>query len=294
MVRSRAQAQAVVVLIAAAAIGWPGLAQASCAGAGVIVRIEGRAQDVVISRNEGGATATVTRPRVLEVVCHGDIISTVGGTYVVVSIDGAGPVRIDHNAAYTVPTRSNAPTVLSNAYSTLNEQVMPDMKRLPWNVRLKGAGDDFGFALPALTTGGQQLQSGDRTLLVRLVGGTAPYKVEIRDTGGAVIASQSSSSHDVVLPHVNLAPGEYKITVSDSTPRSMDAQFVAVNTAPPADTSFDGLSDPEVRTAAEAATLARDTPTLWSFEAEQQLAAAPADGLDRDKVYELIESYSSD
>jgi len=266
----------------------------ACPGAGVIVRIEGRAQDVVIKRTEGGAPAVVTRPRVLEVVCRNDVISTEGATYVVLSIDGAGSVKIDHNAAYTVPARSGAPTLISNAYSTLNDQVMPDMKRLPWNVRLKGAGDDFGFALPALTTGGQQLRAGDRTLLVRLVGGTAPYKVEIRDANGAVVASQSSSDHDVVLSHVNLAPGAYKITASDSTPRSMDAQIVAVDTAPPADTSFDGLTDPEIRTAAEAATLARDTPTLWSFEAEQQLEAAPADGLDRDKVYELIESYSTD
>jgi hypothetical protein len=293
MVRSLAQAQA-LVLIAATACGWSGVAQAACAGAGVIVRIEGRAQDVIITRNEGGAASTVTRPRVLEVVCHGDTVSTVGGTYIVVSIDGAGPVRIDHNAAYTVPMRSNAPTVLSNAYSTLNDQVMPDMKRLPWNVRLKGAGDDFGFALPALNTAGQQLRAGDRTLLVRLIGGTAPYQVEIHDAGGAVIASQSSSDHDVVLSHVHLAPGAYKITASDSTPRAMDAQIAVVDTGPPADTSFDGLTDPEIRTAAEAATLARDTPTLWSFEAEQQLEAAPADGLDRDKVYELIESYSTD
>jgi len=292
MARSWARARA-AALIATAAVGWAGLAHA-CPGAGVIVRIEGRAQDVVIKRTEGGAPVVVTRPRVLEVVCRNDVISTEGATYVVLSIDGAGSVKIDHNAAYTVPARSGAPTLISNAYSTLNDQVMPDMKRLPWNVRLKGAGDDFGFALPALTTGGQQLRAGDRTLLVRLVGGTAPYKVEIRDANGAVVASQSSSDHDVVLSHVNLAPGAYKITASDSTPRSMDAQIVAVDTAPPADTSFDGLTDPEIRTAAEAATLARDTPTLWSFEAEQQLEAAPADGLDRDKVYELIESYSTD
>jgi hypothetical protein len=52
------------------------------------------------------------------------------------------------------------------------------MNRLPWTVRLKGAGDDFGFAVPALTAGGQQLQVGDRALLVRLVGGTAPYKMQ--------------------------------------------------------------------------------------------------------------------
>ncbi len=287
---TRAPAMAAIALTAA---GWAGLAHA-CAGAGVIVRIEGRAQDVVITRSEAGATSTVTRPRVLEVVCRNDTVSAVGATYVVLSIDGKGPVRIDHTAAYTVPARSGAPSVLSNAYSALNDQVMPDMKRLPWNVRLKGAGDDFGFALPALSTGGQQVRAGDRTLLVRLVGGEAPYRVEIRDAHGAVAASQTSTDHDVVLPNVTLSPGAYRITASDSTPRSMDAAVTAVDSAPPAETSFDGLADPEIRTAAEAATLARDASTPWSFEAEQQLQAAPANGLDRDKVYELIESYGTD
>ena len=292
MARPWARARA-IALIASAATGWAGLAQA-CSGAGVIVRIEGRAQDVVITRTEAGATKTVTRPRVLEVVCRNDTVSAVGATYVVLSIDGSGSVKIDHNAAYTVPARSGAPTILSNAYSTLNDQVMPDMKRLPWNVRLKGAGDDFGFALPALATGGQQVRTGARPLLVRLVGGSAPYKVEIRDASNAVVASQTSPDHDVVLSRVTLGPGAYRITASDSTPRSLDAAVVAVDTAPPTDTSFDGLTDPEIRTAAEAATLARDKPALWSFEAEQQLQSAPANGLDRDKVYELIESYGTD
>jgi hypothetical protein len=74
----------------------------------------------------------------------------------------------------------------------------------------------------------------------------------------------------------------------------MDATVTAVTTTPPSDSSFAGLGDPEIRTAAAAATLAREQPTPWSFEAEQQLQAAPTNGLDRDKVYELIESYSTD
>jgi hypothetical protein len=292
MARSWAHAGA-AALLAATVLGSAGLAQA-CTGAGVIVRIDGRAQDVVIKRTDGGATTVVTRPRVLEVVCRNDVISAVGTTDVVLSIDGAGSVKIDQHAVYTVPARSGAPTLVSNAYSTLNDQVMPDMKRLPWNVRLKGAGDDFGFALPALTTGGQQVQAGDRAMLVRLVGGDAPYKVEVRDANNALIASQTSSDHDVVLPNVKLSAGAYKITASDATPRSMDATVTAVDATPPSDNSFDSLGDPEIRTAAAAATLAREQPTPWSFEAEQQLQSAPTDGLDRDKVYELIESYSTD
>ena len=168
------------------------------------------------------------------------------------------------------------------------------MKRLPWNVRLKGAGDDFGFALPTLVAGGQKLQAGSRPLLVRLVGGTAPYKVDIKDAGGALVASQSSDNHEVELRAVALAPGVYHITASDSTPRSLEADVAVVTDGPPQSGAFTDLSDPEVKIAASSTILARDHPADWSFEAEQQLNTAPDSGLDRDKVYELIESYGSD
>ena len=292
MASPRARAFA-VTLVASAAMAWAGLAQA-CVGAGVIVRIDGHPQDVIITRTESGASSVVSRPRVLDVVCQKDTVHAVGATFVVLSIDGSGTVRIDHNADYTVPARSGAPTILGNAYRSLSDQVMPDMKRLPWNVRLKGVGDDFGFALPTLSDGGQQVRTGDRTLLVRLVGGAAPYVVEIRDASGALVTRQTSDSHEVVLPRMALVAGPYRISASDATPGSLDAVFTAVNAAPPADESFSGLADPEIRAAAMATTLARNAPAQWSFEAEQQLEAAPADGLDRDKVYELIESYGDD
>jgi hypothetical protein len=270
------------------------VAARACEGAGVIIRIEGQPQDVQIQRSEGGAPMTVSRPRVLEVVCHADVIRTLGTTYVVLSIDGAGTVRVDHNISYTVPPRAGVPSLVGNAYRSIDEQVMPDMKRLPWNVRIKGAGDDFGFALPALVAGGQQLQAGSRSLLVRLVGGTAPYKVEIRDAKGVLVASQVSATHQAVLPVVSFLPGSYTITAGDSSPRSLDATFSVVSIAPPQDDSFKGIADPEIRVAAMASALARQYTATWSFEAEQELATAPTLGLDRDKVYELIENYSTD
>jgi len=279
----------VAALGLASGLGWAGLAQA-CDGAGVIVRIDGQPQDVLITR----AQTVVSRPRVLEVVCQNDLIKAVGATSIVLSIDGAGTVRVDHNKEYRVPARSGAPTVLGNAYRSIDEQVMPDMKRMPWNVRLKGAGDDFGFALPSLEQGGQQVREGTRTLLVRLVGGTAPYKVEIRNAQGQVVASQTSDSHEVILANVRLAAGAYNVTAADASPRSLGATVTAVDASPPAEPDFAGLTDPEIRTAAAASELARTAPGVWSFEAEQDLADAPANGLDRDKVYELIESYSAE
>jgi hypothetical protein len=282
-----------IALIGAAATGWAGLAQA-CPGVGVITRIEGRAQDVVIRRTEAGTTSTVARPRVLEVICKGDTVTVAGATFVVLSIEGAAPVTINHSAAYTVAEPGSSDRALGNAYGVLSDQLVPDMKRLPWTVRLKGPGDDFGFAVPDLTAGGQQVEVSDRALLVRLVGGTAPYKVELRDANNAVVAVQTSRTHEVVLPRVTLSPGAYRLTASDSTPRSLDAAIVAVAAPPPSDAAFDGLADPEVRAAAKAAALAREAPALWSFQAEQELQAAPAHGLERDAVYELIESYGAD
>jgi hypothetical protein len=217
-----------------------------------------------------------------------------GATTVVLSIDGVGAVTVSHGTAYVVPARSGAPTALGNAYRSIDEQVMPDMKRMPWNVRLKGAGDDFGFALPALAAGGQRVTAGERTLLVRLVGGTAPYKVEVHNGAGQLIASQTSESHELLLSNVQVTVGDYTITASDATPRSLDAAISVVAAAPPEDEAFAGLVDPEIRAATSATSLARTQTAIWSFEAEQRLAAAPANGLDRDKVYELIESYSAD
>jgi hypothetical protein len=168
------------------------------------------------------------------------------------------------------------------------------MKRMPWNVRIKGAGDDFGFALPALTAGGQKLEARSRDVLVRLLGGTAPYKVEIRDSRDQVVAAKTSDSHVVVLGAVALSPGAYRIKITDATPRSLEGSFTAVASAPPVEATYADLTDPEIRAAASATVLARNAPGVWSFEAEQQLQAAPGNGLDRDKVYELIESYSTD
>lgn len=284
-----------ITMAAFAAMGAGAAGQAAaCDGAGVITRIDGRPQDVVITRAEAGHPLVVTRPRVLEVVCRGDVVHVYGATYLVMAIDGSGSVRVDHNVDYTIPPRRGAPSAAGNAYRTLADVVLPDMKRLPWNVRIKGAGDDFGFALPALTAGGEKVRAGSRDLLVRLLGGTAPYKVEVRDSQDRVVAAKTSDGHEVVLRAVALAPGSYRIRITDSTPRTLEGSFAAVTDAPPTDAAYADLTDVEIRTAATATVLARNAPGVWSFEAELLIQAAPANGLDRDKVYELIESYSTD
>jgi|SRR5579872_2051382 len=288
----RALAAITLAVIAGASLAAP--AVAACPGVGLVTRIDGLPQNVIITRIENGKQVLVWRPRVLEVVCEADLIHTIGSTSVFILVDGRGSVRVNRDLDYRVPARSGSPSLAGNAYRNISDQVMPDMKRLPWNVRVKGGGDDFGFALSTLSAGGQQVQSGRRTLLIRLVGGTPPYRVDIATAAGAPVASQTSSSHEVVVADVALAAGPYQIKAVDAAPNAVTAQVAAVDLRPPADAAFAGLADPEIRAAATATALARTHPGVWSFEAEQQLQAAPQDGLDRDKVYELIESYSAE
>jgi hypothetical protein len=288
--RSKAERYALAGAVVLAGAALAAQAQA-CNGAGVITRIDGKPQDVVISRVDAGKASVVTRPRVLEVICTGDDIRLTGPSSVTLSVDGRGTVKVAAGASYKVPARSGAPTVAGNAYRTLNDQVMPDMKRLAWNVRLKGEGDDFGFRLQTLATGGQKITAGSRSLLVRLTGGTGPYKVALKDGSGKVLASGGDAEGSVVLGAASLAPGSYELSASDSTPRTMTAKFEAVAGAAPSGGDFSGMPDAEVRAASAATALAQAHPGAWGFEAEQILAAAPASGLDRDRVYELVESY---
>jgi len=185
----------------AAALALAGhAAAADCAGAGVITRIEGDPAAVSIVR----AGAKVARPRVLEVVCTGDRVSAAGATRITLSLDGRGAVQVNASTPYVVAARGGAPSLAGNAYRAVNDQVMPDMKRLPWDVRLKGGDTGFNFALPQLAAGGQEMSPGSRALLLRVTGGGGPYSATLSGPAGSLTASGAG---DLQFPTANLTPG---------------------------------------------------------------------------------------
>jgi hypothetical protein len=269
----------------------PGLAAAACPGVGVITRIDGRPENVAILR--GGAP--VARPRVLEVLCQGDTVKVANGTVVTLSLDGRPPVKVQGTMVYSVGARAGGPSIASNAYVNVSNHLMPDMKRQPWDVRLRGPGRELSFAAPGMAAGGQNLTAGPppRDLLVRLDGGVGSYKVALVDPAGRVVGQGAGASSDIYLRGVALAPGRYLIRATDSSGGQVEAAIVVTTAAPPTPEGYAGLTDAEVRAAAQAADLAREHGETWAFEAEQILAAAPAQGLDRESVYELIESYGA-
>ena len=276
--------------LAAALLGASGAE--ACTGAGVITRITGRPQDVVILRaGPDGQRAAVSRPRVLEVLCGGDQVQALNGAGVILSLDGAGQVKVS-GQPYTIAMRASSPSLMGNAYRSMNDHLLPDMKRQPWDVRLRGPGPALSFALATLTDDHQSITAGKSMLLVRLAGGVGGYHVEIAPDGGAPISSAGSDTEDVVLRGLALTPGAYVLRATDKSGVEIKAHITVVPEHPEL-ADFSGLPDAEVQAAAEAGELARTAPDKWSLEAEQVLAAAPAYGLDRSSVYELIESYAA-
>lgn len=262
-------------------------AASACDGAGVITRIDGLAGDVVIDRDN----ATVSRPRVLEVICAGDQVSARGKTVVTLQIDGRGKVVVDAGSPYRVSGRSGAPSAVGNAYRTVSDQVMPDMKRMPWDVRLKGQAP-LTFSLLSMGSGAEQLVAGRRDILVRLVGGEGPYSGVIANASGASVGTGTAKDGDLIISGVTLVAGQkYTLNITDASGEKLAAEFSAVSGPAPSFPEYAGLGDPEVQAAAAAVSLARSDPGKWGFEAVQVLNMAPKNGLDRDQVYARIETY---
>ena len=271
---------------AVAVLAAPAAAQAACAGAGVITRIQGLPSDVTITR--GGAP--VAKPRVLEVICTGDTITVRGNSVVTLSVDGVGAVRVDKAKPYSVGPRRGRPGAAGNVYRAVSEQVMPDMKRLPWDVRTKGeVFEPLHFLVP--TSGVQSVAASRNQLAVRLVGPGGPYKVELKDASGAVVKSMTSAEPEFVLGGLALTPGGYTLAVSASDGEVATMKLRAEASVPGPSAEAAEPTDPELVAAFHAVELAKSDPNRWSFEAQQILATAPENGLDRERVYALIETY---
>ena len=262
-----------------------GAASAQCAGSGVVTRIQGKPEEVSIVR--GGAP--VTRPRVLEVVCAGDVVRTSGGSVVTLSIDGVGAVKVDKARPYTVGPRKGKPGAAGNVYRAVSDQVMPDMKRLPWDVKTKGENDPVRFAAPDGSV--QVVSQGRSQLHVRLVDGLPPFRIELLDASGKVLKTVEANSHEVTLTGLSLAPGEYRLVAHSRTDTKAEMRLTVADGVPAPSADIGDLSDRELAAALHALELARADPNKWLFEATQILADAPRGDLDRERVFALIEDY---
>jgi hypothetical protein len=226
---------------------------------------------------------------VLQTLCVGDTVQ-VRNAAVLVSLYGRGDFWIRPGQPYTVQPVQGRASYAGNAYRSFDEKTMPDMQRMRAEVRLKGGAEPFEFAVESLAAGGQEVSIGRSNLLVRVSGGQGPYVGRMTDSAGHAWTA-SSTTADLLFSGVALAPGLVKVSVSDASGHHLEGGFEGSPTLATYPADYRDLDDAEVRAAGEAIDLARSAPKTRSLEAEQQLNSAPAGGLDRETVYELIESY---
>jgi hypothetical protein len=130
--------------------------------------------------------------------------------------------------------------------------------------------------------------------LLRVTGGAGPYSAVLTGPGGAMLGQAQGDGADLVFPTADLSPGRYHVVAKDGSGVTIAADFTVDDKAVMLPTTYDAISDSEVRAAAAACELARQQSATDALEAEEVLASAPSNGLDRGRVYDLIESYGAD
>jgi len=256
----------------------------ACDGAGVVKHIDGDPSDAALVR-EG-----VSKPiRVLQTVCVGDRLQA-RNAVILISLYGRGSAWVRPGAPYVVQPVVGQASYAGNAFRSFDEKTMPDIQRMRAEARLKGSPEPFGFALDGLSDGAQEVNLGRPTFVLRVTGGQGPYEAKMTDSAGKSWTTDATST-ELHFKDVALSPGPVAIEAKDALGHKLAGSFKANPKPAPYPADYQDLDDFEVRAAGEAIDLARAAPKVRSLEAEQQLNAAPASGLDRKAIFDLIESY---
>ena len=259
-----------------------GAAEAACPGgapmAGVVESVRGPQGGVVVVR--GGQRIY---PGTATLVCGRDVIqATAPGASVSVRFaDGA--TRSYAGGSFTLPEPAGA-SRLGRAFEGRVQAFAPESQTYGRSMVTRGGGPTpFDFEAAALTGGSARLSGGWHDVDVRWFGGVGPFTVTLTGPGGPVHVD-NVEPREALLP-AHLAPGHWTVEVQDLAGRKVDGAFnvdpALTTPAPPAVGPFAEWD------AALAAVSLGEQPDLV-FEAQQVLAHAPAQGLDRSAFYETL------
>ena len=271
----------VVVLMALGMVFGAGAAHAACPGgapmAGVVESVRGPQGGVVLIRS-GQRLYPVTAT----VVCGGDQVQVGGGASIQIRYADGGS-RAYNGGVTTIPSPAGA-SRWGRAFEGRVEAFAPDSQTYGRSMVARG-GDPtpFEFEAATLTGGSAQLSSGWRDVDVRWFGGVGPFTVTMTGPGGPV-SVQNIEGREARLP-AHLAPGHWTVQVQDLAGRKSDGSFTVDPALSAPAVSSDGPFA-EWDDALSALTIG-EKPDLV-FEAQQVLAHAPAQGLDRDSFYRTL------
>ena len=254
----------------------------SSATVAFVKSIKGDPAKVTLTRGSDQAQLKPFSP-----LCQGDLVKLASADEsVILGIAGAGADTISGPAQYKVgPAQTGAQSV---------SQVIED-RLLPLGDRTVGQGlarsgtDPFEFGLLDLESESARIKAGNRPLWVGWSGGFAPFDVTVTGPSGQTVVQKTLNETSFVAPATDLAPGKYTISVKDHNGRTRKTTFEAVTDAPtPEQVNVPDWMGPDSGVMFSAFCVAAEDPYTWSYEAAQEIAAAPSDGINKDSALALI------
>jgi hypothetical protein len=244
--------------------------------AGVVESVRGPQGGVVVVR--GGARLY---PVTATLVCGGDTVqvSSPGAVIAVRFADGSS--RSYATGSYTLSAPVGA-SRMGRAFQDRVSAFAPQAQTYGRSMVTRGgSATPFEFEAAALGGGSARLSGGWHDVDIRWFGGVGPFTVTLTGPDGAPVRAQNIETHDALVP-ARLGPGHWTVKVEDLAGRHAEGAFTVDPALPAPKVSDDGPLT-EWDAALDALSIG-DKPDLV-FEAEQVLAHAPAQGLDRNTFY---------
>ena len=254
----------------------------STATVAFVKSIKGEPANVVLTRGGDQAPLKTFSP-----LCKGDVVKLASANEsVILGVAGSGPNEIVGPTQYTVgPAQTGAQSVSS----VIEDRLLPLGDRTVGQGLARSGTDPFEFGLLDLESESARIKAGNRPLWVGWSGGFAPFDLTVTDPSGQPLTRQMVNENTVVLPATNLVPGRYTIAVKDHNGRTRKTSFEAVTEIPKVgDVSVPSWMGADSATMFSAFCVAAEDPYTWSYEAVQEIAAAPSSDIDQNSALALI------
>lgn len=198
--------------------------------AGRVCTIHGLSTDSQVMRGTKPVSVVYDMP-----LLNGDTI-VVGGRDAALGIrfvDGRVETITRTRSPFAIQSAATAPDPIMNFLRGLWEDVTRSHDLGVRSSTVRGPADSESLSLdtPGLLDGRARIATGRRHFALEWTGGKAPYRVALRDAGGAVLADETglpTLQLTISSRLIDFRPGAYRVEVSDATGAVQRGSFSAV------------------------------------------------------------------
>jgi hypothetical protein len=226
----------------------------------------------------------------------GDDISVLSKVGSVTLLVGGKNVRVTQSAPYVGVYSGEVPSILKNVFKSISAlfSAHPAQSDNGTVEAVTRSLDEDELALPGVLAGRSALSAGLQDFALKWWGGQSPYHIEITPSSDEEVAKPvlDETTHRTTGSWtVDLAPGPYRLVVSDGQGACATAEFEVLPASHlylPEELLVDGL-DEDDRLVVKAVWLAGTEGGRWRFEAYQLLMRAPGAHSPTQQMLSLME-----